>query len=499
MKLDVTIPTTGEPRAEVLERMRSMKTGDADWRGGRTWSLVYHGGEEHEALLKEAYGLFISENFLNPMAFKSLKRMEAEVVTMTIDMLNGGEACVGTMTSGGTESVLMAVKAARQRARAKWPWIRRPQLVAPRSIHVAFEKACHYFGVQLVAVPLDDDCRVNVRALKRRVGRNTILIAASAPQFPHGVIDPIEEIAEFAQAKGVPFHVDACIGGFLLPWLEKNGHAVPRWDFRVPGVTSISADVHKYGYASKGASVIAYRSMDYLRHQFFVSTDWPGGIYASPTMAGTRPGGAIAAAWAAMRTMGQDGYQKMARETMEATQRYLDGIAQIPEVKVLGKPDMCLVAIASNDPDVDIYAVADRLDTAGWNMDRQQRPASIHVTLTSNHLTVLDQYLADLRDAVAYVKANPEAAASGTAPMYGMMAKVPMRGMVKRSVVKVMEQMFGPDGGMGDLAELSDKSGEDDKVMQLVDRYGPKVLDLLRKAEGARDEFIRRLRSFLPG
>ena len=477
------IPAQGGTPEEILATMTALKQGDADWHSGRTFSLVYHGGEEHLHLLREAYGLFISENLLNPMAFKSLKRMEHEVVRMTADMLHGGPETVGSMSSGGTESILLAVKTYRDRARRKRPWIRRPEMVVPRSIHVAFEKAAKYFGLRFVKVPLDEDFRVNVKALRRRIGRNTVMIAASAPQFPHGVIDPIEEIGQVALERKLPFHVDGCIGGFLLPWMERLGTPLPRWDFRVPGVTSISADVHKYGYASKGASVVTYRDMSYMRDQFFISTDFPGGVYAGPTMAGTRPGGAVAAAWAAMMHMGQDGYMEMARQTMEVTRRYLDGVARVRGVKVLGQPQMSLVALASDDPDVDIYVVGDQLEERGWEVDRQQMPACLHVTLTSNHGPVLDQYLADLQDSVEHVRAHPELSSQGKAAMYGMMAKIPMRGMVRMSVQKIMEGMYGPTGEVPDLSAVGE--GENaDPLLKLIDRYGAPAMALWEKVEG---------------
>ena len=486
MKQDVVIPPKGQPKKQLLDTMQAMKSGDADFKTGRVWSLVYHGGEKHERLLKDAYNLFIAENFLNPMAFKSLKRMESEVVGMTANMLHGDTDVVGTMTSGGTESIMMAVKAARDRARAKRPWVRRPEMVVPSSIHVAFQKAAHYLNVRYVPVKVRDDFRVDVRALKRKVGHNTVLIAASAPQFPQGVIDPIEEIGAFAQAKKIPFHVDSCIGGFLLPWMEKLGHPVAPFDFRVPGVTSISADVHKYGYASKGASVIAYRNMDYLKYQFFVVTNWTGGIYASPSMPGTKPGGAIASAWASMRYMGENGFLKMAKETMAATEELIAGIAKIDGIAMLGKPDMALVAFESVDPDVDIYAVADQLAERGWHPDRQQKPNSIHVTVMAHHAPIIAEYLKDLADSVAYVKAHPGLAHEGQAAMYGMMAKIPIKGMVKLAVRKVMEGMYSPEGESPDLAKVG--AGEnDDPLLQMVDKYGTKAMQLIDKAELASD------------
>ena len=276
----VHIPGHGREHAELLGDMEGMRTGDADWRKGRTFSLVYHASDAHHTLIRRASELYFAENALNPMAFRSLKRMEAEVVQMTASMLNGPATCVGTMTTGGTESILMAVKAARDKARADKPWIGSPEVVAPSTIHVALDKAAHYFGLKVRYVDVGSDFRADAAAMEAAVGRNTVLLFASAPQYPHGVVDPIEALGEIAQRRGLPFHVDACIGGFVLPWVEKLGHPIPRFDFRVLGVTSMSADLHKYGYAAKGASVVLYRDMTYLRHQFFVSTDWSGGIYA---------------------------------------------------------------------------------------------------------------------------------------------------------------------------------------------------------------------------
>ncbi|MBN2495174.1 MAG: aspartate aminotransferase family protein [Deltaproteobacteria bacterium] len=486
----IRIPEQGVPADELLSEMRAMKGQDADWKRGRTWSLVYHAGEQHEQLLRDAYSLFISENYLNPMAFRSLKRMETEVVGMSARMLHGGPEVVGTMSSGGTESIFLAVKASRDRARARRPWIRHPEMVVPSSIHVAFDKAAHYLGVRSVRVPVGPDFRADVRAMRKRISHRTVMLAASAPQYPQGVIDPIEELGQLALRKKLPFHVDACIGGFLLPWLERIGRPVPPFDFRVPGVSSISADLHKYGYASKGASVVLYRDMSYLRHQFFVSTDWTGGIYASATMPGTRPGGAIAAAWAALRAMGERGYLDMASRTAEATDRMLAGLRKIEAICVLGEPAMSLVAFAARDPAaLDIYVVADQLQARGWNVDRQQMPPSIHLTVTSNHAGVIDEYLADLRAAVDFALAHPEMRDAGEAAMYGMMAKLPVRSMVRLGVRKVMEGMYGPDGQIPDLGKLG--SDESDPLLKLADRYGGLAIRTWEKI-GARWSAVQR-------
>jgi glutamate/tyrosine decarboxylase-like PLP-dependent enzyme len=474
------IPAHGHDGDALLEKMRELRGDDADWKNARTWSLVYFADDDYYRFLKEAHGTFFSENALNPMAFKSLKKMESEVVRMTADMLNGPDDAVGTMTSGGTESLLLSVKTYRDLAKRKRPWIRRPNMVMPRTAHPAFEKAAHYFGVKPRFARVGKDYRVDMAHVKKLTDRNTIMLVGSAPQYPHGVIDPIEELGAFAEKKGIPLHVDACIGGFVLPWIEKLGHAVPRWDFRVPGVTSISADLHKYGYAAKGASTIVYRSMQFLKHQFFIATDFPGGVYISPSMPGTRPGGAIAAAWAALMKMGEDGYMLHTERALEAIQKLQAGIAKIDGVRVLSRPDATLLPWAG-DAGVDTFVIADRMQERGWLVDRQHRPASVHLTVTSNHLDVVDQYLADLEEAARWARANPDAKASGEAAMYGMMGKLPLRGLVRYSVQKVMEGMYSPTGEMPDLSDLG--SGDDDSLLfKLLGKHQGTALKALDKA-----------------
>jgi glutamate/tyrosine decarboxylase-like PLP-dependent enzyme len=483
------IPTDGVAHDRVLAAMRDFRAGDADWRGGRTFSLVYFAGEAHHQLLQDASLLYFAENALNPLAFRSLKRMEAEIVQMSASMLHGPDGCVGTLTTGGTESILMAVKAARDLARSERPWIRRPEIVAPTTIHAAFDKAAHYFGLELRRVRLAEDFRVDVEALANAVNRNTVLIAASAPQYPHGVLDPIEAIGALASKRGIPFHVDACIGGFVLPWIEKLGHAIPPFDFRVPGVTSISADLHKYGFAAKGASVVLYRDMRHLKHQFFVATDWPGGIYLSPSMTGTRAAGPIAAAWASLMAMGEAGFLDHTRRAMSATRRLRDGIAAIDGLSVIGDPIATIVAYRSTTDSVDLYAVADALARRGWSVDRQQSPPSLHCTVTSNHAPVIDEYVRDLAASVDEVRGKTASNAGGTAAMYGMMAKVPVRGLVKRSVLKVMEQLYGTSIEPPDPATLG--QGGTGMVDVLLAKHGDAIGALLDRLDRARTKLRR--------
>jgi glutamate/tyrosine decarboxylase-like PLP-dependent enzyme len=440
-----TIPEHGIERAEVLARLREFGSGDANYRDSRIWSLVYYLGEEHTSFLKEAYGLYFSENALNPMAFKSLKLMETEIVQMSGRLLNGDEQIVGTLTSGGTETCLLPVATYRDRARASRRLPFKPEMIAPRSIHVAWMKAARYFGVKMVHAPLDENFCVDVAAVEKLINRNTILIAASAPCYPFGAVDPIPALGEVAMRHNLPLHVDACLGGFLLPFVERLGHPVTCFDFRVPGVTSIGADLHKYGFSAKGASVLLYRNMEYLQHQFFVYTDSPTGIFASPAMLGTRPGGAVAAAWAALNAIGLDGYLDISRTIIDTTNRLIKGIESIDGLTVLGRPPMSVFAYSSNDRNLDIYAVGDQLEARGWLVDRIQHPSALHCMVTPGHAGVFDDYLADLREAVDIVRSNPGLAARGNAAMYGMVAHVPLRGLIKTQVARMMADLYGPE------------------------------------------------------
>nr|MBA3459239.1 aspartate aminotransferase family protein [Deltaproteobacteria bacterium] len=292
---------------------------------------------------------------------------------------------------------------------------------------------------KLKKVPVGEDLRANVRKMEKAISWRTIGIVGSAPQYPHGVVDPIVELGEIAVKHGIPLHVDACVGGFVLPWIEKLGRRVPKWDFRVPGVTSISADLHKFGYAAKGASTLTWRSIDAMKHQIFVATDFPGGIYASPTMLGTRPGGPIAAAWTALQSLGEDGYMALAKQALDAADRLRLGIESISGLALLGKGDATIVTYAAVG--MNVYAIADRMETRGWTIDRQHKPASIHLTVTANHGQIVDAYLADLRACVEEVRRDPSLAKSGSAPMYGMAAKMPIRMFVARQVRKVMADL----------------------------------------------------------
>lgn len=434
------IPDEGKSPDEILAALREMGSGDAKWREGRTFSLVYHAGDEHTALLKSAYELYFAENALNPMAFGSLKRMENEVVGMALDLLGAPPGGAGSMTSGGTESILMAVKTYRDRMRALHPEVTQPELVVPSTAHPAFHKAAHYLSVKAVPVPVGQDFRADVAAMREAISDNTIALVGSAPAYPQGVIDPIEELAALAASRGLPMHVDACVGGYLLPFVRELGYPVPAFDFRVPGVTSISADLHKYGFAAKGASTILYSDRALRKYQAYIYSDWPGGLFASMTMLGTRAGGPIAAAWASLHRMGRAGFLKTAGEVMTTTKAFMDGIRKIPGLFILGEPAMSVFAFSSND--VNLFVVADQMEARGWHCDRQQNPTSIHLMITPAHAELADKYLADLADAAAYSRAHPEAASAGTAAMYGMLANVPDPAMLREFLLDFVDGLY---------------------------------------------------------
>jgi Glutamate decarboxylase and related PLP-dependent proteins len=454
------LPHKGLSYTKVLSLMKQYGVNDANWKKGKTFSLVYHRDDTHTKFLQKAFELYFDENGLNPMAFKSLKTFEHEVVKMAAHMLHAPQEACGTMTSGGTESCLLAVKTYRDMARALRPWIRKPEMVVPESIHVAFEKGAEYFDVKIVRAPLDNNFTVDVKAVEKLINRNTILIVGSAPCYPYGVIDPIDELSKIALKHKLPLHVDACLGGFLLPFIEEIGYTLPPYDFRVPGVTSMSADVHKYGFSAKGASVIVYRSIEYLRHQFFIYEDWRGGVFASPALLGTRPGGTIAAAWAAMVAQGKEGYINNAKIIMQATKKIQQGIESIKGMEILGTPHMSVFAYRSVDPQVNTFAIGDILEKKGWHVDRLQRPDALHAMITPVHAKVAQQFINDLKNAFEHVKKNPHLAYEGGAAMYGMIAHIPMRKMVRNNILKMMEGMYGPTGQMPDLS--MDQSAKED-------------------------------------
>lgn len=394
------LPPNGVPAAEILEQLSALQARDVDWKSGRAFSLAYHAGPEVLALATEALARFQSANALNVEAFPSLRHMQNEVVEMIADLQHGGSEAAGFMTSGGTESILLAVKAARTRGRARG--IRAPEMVLPTTAHAAFEKGAAYFDVRSVRVPVRDDFTADPAAMAAAMTPNTVLVVASAPAYPQGVVDPVAAIAEAAAARDANCHVDACMGGMTLPMLERLGYPIAPFDFRVAGVTSMSVDLHKYGYTAKGASVILHRNKALRKDQTFVTDNWLGGRYGSSGVLGTKSGGPIAAAWAVLRHLGQDGYLRLTRSARTATEALIAGLRAIPGARVLGEPAATLVAFTFDD--VDPFAVGEALAARGWVVDQQQPPPSLHCTVNAVHEPVIADFLAALREAVDAVR-----------------------------------------------------------------------------------------------
>ncbi|XP_061084745.1 sphingosine-1-phosphate lyase 1 isoform X2 [Conger conger] len=425
-----SLPAHGLSQGQVLDAIKQYDAlGEVQWEKGKVSGAVYSGDAKLTNLLVKVYGDFAWSNPLHPDIFPGVRKMEAEVVRMTCTLFHGGPSSCGTVTSGGTESILMACKAYRDMAYERG--VKHPEILAPVSVHAAFDKAAHYFGMKLVHIPLDKETmKVDVKAMKRAISRNTAMLVCSAPQFPHGVIDPIQEVAQLAVKYNLPFHVDACLGGFLIVFMDKAGYPLAPFDFRVKGVTSISADTHKYGFAPKGSSVILYSDQMYRHYQYFVAPDWQGGIYASPSVAGSRPGGIIAACWATMMHMGEDGYVESTGKIVQ-TARFIEAeCREVDGLFVFGQPEVSVVALGSTV--FDIFRLSNALTAKGWNLNTLQFPSSIHICVTLLHTQpdVAQQFVRDVADLVAVIMRNPQEKTTGMGAIYGMAQSIPDRSMV---------------------------------------------------------------------
>jgi len=399
----------GRPVDEVIGELTEKRANDVRWADGKTFGMVYDGGPSVHEVAEQAARLYLHENALNTQAFPSLAAIQREVVGWTAALLHGDDDVAGFLTSGGTESILCAVLAARERAAAE-RGINEPEIVLPESAHAAFHKAAHNFGLVVRKAPVRADFTADVDAMAQMVNANTAIVVGSAPQYPHGVQDDIPAIAALAASVGANCHVDACMGGFVLPFAERLGRDVAPWDFRVDGVTTISADIHKLGYAPKGVSVILHRTKRSRQYQTFVFGDWLGGFYASPNMQGTRSGLPMACAWSVMQHLGIDGYVELTRQTLINADRMRAGIMAIDGVRVLGDGRFHLIAMGaeprdgSDEPSIDMFALGDALLERGWYHDRQTPPDNLHSTVSNTNTGVIDDYLADLATCVAEVR-----------------------------------------------------------------------------------------------
>ena len=397
------IPATGMSAQNIVTSFDEMSAHDVQWRDGKAFSLAYNAGPEVLAVAEEAYRRFSGANALNTAAFPSLRQMQGEVIEMAGVWLGSPTDAAGYFTSGGTESILMAVKAARDQFRTENE-VTHPNIVLPTSAHAAFDKAAAYFGVELRRVDVLPNWRADVVAMAERIDKNTIMIVGSAPQYPQGVVDDIPALATLAQRQNINCHVDACMGGVSLAYLSRLGHQISPWNLQVDGVTSISVDLHKFGYTAKGASVIMYANKRLRSFQGFFTDQWLGGVYASSGMLGTKSGGAIAAAWAVMHFLGDDGYLRLTQSARVATEKLAHHISGHSHLSLLAQPDALLLSFIANDPQrLNVYAVADEMWKRGWYVDRQEPPQSLHCTVNAVHESVIDVMIVDLDECIAIV------------------------------------------------------------------------------------------------
>ena len=443
-----SIPVKGRNPEEIYEEVKTIAgEEDRNWEAGQISGTMYHGGKEHYAFLNRVFSLFSYVNLLQRDICPSGTKFESEIINMVAKLLNGEEVkkhssddeVCGTVTSGGTESIYNGVFIHREWARDE-KGIQEPEMVVPVTIHPAFHKAAHYLGIKVISVPVDQDFEADVEAIQAKITPNTIAIAGSAGNYPYGVIDPLGKLSDLAQEHQIGLHVDGCLGGFILPWIEKLGYKIPPFDFRLPGVTTMSCDTHKYGYALKGTSTLLVRNHKLLRYQFFSVGDWPGGLYASPTVQGSRSGGLSAATWAAMVTMGEEGYLKTAKLIMDTADKIRNGIAGIPEIKIAGKSTFVIGMISDQ---VNMYHVNDYLISKGWRMNGCQNPPGFHfcVTLRNTLPGVADAFITDLKEGVTYAK-NPAQPFPKSGALYGLSGSIEGQTFLRQGMFDFIEATY---------------------------------------------------------
>jgi sphinganine-1-phosphate aldolase len=436
---------------DELKKLSEMK--HTRWEDGRVSGAVYHGGVELSALQTEAYGMFTVSNPLHPDVFPAVRKMEAEVVAMVLSMFNAPEGSAGVSTSGGTESILMACLSARNKA-YKERGVREPEMIIPDTAHAAFIKAGSYFGIKVHIVKCPPPSyKVHVPSVARLITPNTVLLVGSAPNYPHGIIDDISALSRLAYKKKIPLHVDCCLGSFLMPCIAKAGFDIEPFDFRVKGVTSISCDTHKYGFAPKGNSTLLYRSDKLREHQYFIVPDWPGGVYPSPSIAGSRPGALIAGAWASMMMQGENGYVDACHKIVGCAKRIEDAIRSEDglkeDLRIIGKPLVSVVAFTSST--IDIYGVADAMSEKGWHLNALQNPPGIHVAVTLPIVASVEDMIRDLKASVAELAEKEQKArlegksfvSKGDATaLYGVAGSLPDKSIVRELAKNFLDTLY---------------------------------------------------------
>ncbi len=399
-----SFPKTGAGWDELKDRLTEGRRGDVDWRTGKISGLLYYAGDDVIQVAHDAYAMYFNENAVYPKVFPSLARMEEEVIDLSLALLNGGDRAAGSMTTGGTESIFLAIKTARDWARANKPVNGTPEILMSRTAHPAFDRAAELMDMKVVRLAPRPDFRADVDAMADAITDNTIMMVGSAPEYPHGIVDPITDLGKLAQSRDLWLHVDCCIGGFIAPFVRKLGYPIPDFDFSVPGVRSISADVHKNGYAAKGASTVLYSDAEYLKYQGFEFDQWSKGYYATRTFVGSRPGGAVASAWAVMNYLGEEGYMRIAQDVLHIRETLMDGVNRIDGLETYGDPQLTIFTYGSDA--FDIFAVADGMAEAGWYVSRIQEPNAIHMMLSLIQKPVVEEYISDLSYVAGKVRAS---------------------------------------------------------------------------------------------
>jgi sphinganine-1-phosphate aldolase len=449
-KVHDRLPEKGRDEEEVLKELTFMaEKENKKWVGGQCSGTMYHGSLEHYAFLNRVFGLFSYVNLLQRDLCPSGTKFEAEVLAMVGKMLhaeqvskvNRMDEAAGVITSGGTESIFNAMHAYREWGRAE-KGINAPEIIVPITIHPAHLKACHLLGIKLVRIPVNADFEADVEAMRAAITPNTVALAGSAGTYPHGVVDPIEKLSEVALEHKLGLHVDGCLGGFILPWIEKLGYKIPVFDFRLPGVTSITCDTHKYGYTLKGTSTVTFRSKQLRRGIYFAQEDWPGGAYFSPTSAGSRSAGLSAAMWAAMVCMGEEGYLKAARGIMDVADKIRAGVARIPEIRIMGRNSTFLISLTSDV--VNPYFIQDYLEGQGWRMNGCQNPPGFHFCITlpqTRKPDIAERFVKDLADGVKFAQ-DPPYEVPRTGFLYGMGSTPDGREMIRLGVMAYADAFY---------------------------------------------------------
>lgn len=423
-----SLPSQKINKSTIINHLKYYKDlGNIDWENGKISGTIYANNDKLSNLIIDSYKLYQWSNPLHTDVFPGIQKMEASIIKMCLHLYKGNSDSTGTMTSGGTESIIMACKAYRDWAR-NTKGITKPEMIIADSAHVAFDKAAQYLGIKIRRTKVDYYTKkAYVNSFKRYINKYTIMLVGSAPSFPHGVIDPIEDLAELAHSKNIGFHMDACLGGFILPFKQN----CKKYNFEVTGLTSISMDTHKYGYTPKGSSVILWASRDFAHYQYFVQPSWPGGIYISPSIAGSRSGALIAATWSSMIYHGFNGYKESVDKIINVVRYIVSEIATMDEIELVAKPDTTVIAFKSKNKNFNIYTLGSAMNDKGWSLNALQYPPALHICITMKHMDIKEEFVEDLRKSIQEVSSGVFGTEDGMAAIYGKAQKIPDKSIIK--------------------------------------------------------------------